>query len=217
MATLVPFLTADKDPYPVVYAGRLFWIQDAYTTTANYPYSTPTPGTGDLNYIRNSVKIVIDAYNGTTTLYLAEPGDPIVQTLAKIFPGLLHSLDEMPAGLRQHIRYPEDIFRIQASIYTTYHMTNPAVFYNKEDQWQVPVLDSERNAAPMQPYYTIMKLPGERQTEFVQILPFTPRSKDKLAAWRVARPMGTCSCTSSRSRRSCTGPGRLPAASIRIR
>jgi uncharacterized membrane protein (UPF0182 family) len=187
VATLVPFLTADKDPYPVVYGGRLFWIQDAYTTTPNYPYSTPTPGPGELNYIRNSVKIVIDAYNGTTTLYLAEPGDPIVQTLARIFPGLLRKLDEMPAGLRQHVRYPEDIFRIQASIYTTYHMTNPAVFYNKEDQWQVPVLDTERNATPMQPYYTIMKLPGERQTEFVQILPFTPRSKDNLSAWMVAR------------------------------
>ncbi len=187
VTTLVPFLTPDKDPYPVVYGGRIYWIQDAYTTSANYPYSTPIPSPGELNYIRNSVKIVIDAYNGTTTLYLAEPGDPIVQTISRIFPGLLHRLDEMPAGLRQHVRYPEDIFRIQASIYTTYHMTNPSVFYNKEDQWQVPVLDTDRNATPMQPYYTIMKLPGEHQTEFVQILPFTPRSKDNLSAWMVAR------------------------------
>jgi uncharacterized membrane protein (UPF0182 family) len=187
VATLAPFLTFDKDPYPVVYGGRLFWIQDAYTTTSHYPYSTPINTPAELNYIRNSVKIVVDAYNGTTTLYLAEPQDPIALTIGRIFPGLFRSLDEMPAGLRQHVRYPEDIFRVQASIYTTYHMTNPSVFYNKEDQWQVPVLDTDRNSTAMQPYYTIMKLPGERQTEFVQILPFTPSSKDNLSAWMVAR------------------------------
>lgn len=187
VSTLAPFLTPDNDPYPVVYGGRLYWIQDAYTTTSNYPYSTPAGAGRAINYIRNSVKIVIDAYEGTTTLYLAEPGDPIAQTIGKIFPGLLRPLTDMPAGLRQHLRYPEDIFRIQASIYTTFHMTNPSVFYNKEDQWQVPALDNERNAIPMQPYYTIMKLPGEKQAEFVQILPFTPRSKDNLSAWMVAR------------------------------
>jgi uncharacterized membrane protein (UPF0182 family) len=187
VTTIAPFLTFDKDPYPVVFSGRLFWIQDAYTTTAHYPYSTQIGAPAELNYIRNSVKIVIDAYNGTTTLYLAEPEDPIALTIARIFPGLLKPLTEMPAGLRQHIRYPEDIFRLQASIYTTYHMTNPSIFYNKEDQWQVPVLDTDRNAVAMQPYYTIMKLPGERQTEFVQILPFTPSSKDNLSAWMVAR------------------------------
>jgi uncharacterized membrane protein (UPF0182 family) len=186
--TLVPFLQPDSDPYPVLFGGRLYWIQDAYTATGNYPYSWPS---GELNYIRNSVKIVIDAYNGTTSLYLAEPHDPIALTIAKIFPGLLRPLDEMPAGLRQHVRYPEDIFRVQASIYTQYHMTNPSVFYNKEDQWQVPLLDNDRASAPMQPYYTIMKLPGERQAEFVQILPFTPRSKDNLSAWMVARSDGS--------------------------
>jgi uncharacterized membrane protein (UPF0182 family) len=192
--TLVPFLTLDKDPYPVVFGGRLYWIQDAYTTTDNYPYSTPigSPAAAtELNYIRNSVKIVVDAYNGTTSLYLAEPSDPIAQTINRIFPGLLKPIDDMPAGLRQHVRYPEDIFRIQSLIYTTFHMTNPSVFYNKEDQWQVPALESERNAAPMQPYYTIMKLPGETQAEFVQILPFTPRSKDNLSAWMVARSDGS--------------------------
>jgi len=136
------------------------------------------------------VKVVIDAYNGTTTLYLAEPNDPIAQTIAKVFPGLLRPLADMPSGLRQHIRYPEKIFRIQSAIYATYHMTNPSVFYNKEDQWQVPVLEQERNAVPMQPYYTIMKLPGGTQAEFVQILPFTPRSKDNLSAWMVARSDG---------------------------
>jgi uncharacterized membrane protein (UPF0182 family) len=190
--TLVPFLQSDADPYPVVYGGRIYWIQDAYTTTANYPYSTPySAPSGELNYIRNSVKIVIDAYNGTTTLYLAEPTDPIALTIGNVFPGLLRPLSDMPAGLRQHVRYPEDIFRIQASIYTKYHMTNPSVFYNEEDRWQVPVIDSERNATPMEPYYTVMKLPGERQTEFVQILPFTPRSKDNLSAWMVARSDGS--------------------------
>jgi uncharacterized membrane protein (UPF0182 family) len=187
IATIAPFLTPDNDPYPVVYGGRMYWIQDAYTTSANYPYSTPAPPPHNLNYIRNSVKIVVDAYEGTTTLYLAEPTDPIARTIGKIFPGLLRPLSDMPAGLRQHVRYPEDIFKIQSSIYTTFHMTNPAVFYNKEDQWQVPALDTDRNAIPMQPYYTIMKLPGEKQAEFVQILPFTPRSKDNLSAWMVAR------------------------------
>ena len=189
---LAPFLKFDADPYPVVSGGRIFWIQDAYTTSANYPYATPYPtSSGDLNYIRNSVKIVIDAYNGTTTLYLAEPTDPIALTIANIFPGLLHPLSDMPAGLRQHVRYPEEIFRIQASLYTTFHMTNPQVFYSKEDQWQVPVLDSGQTSTPMQPYYTVMKLPGERQNEFVQILPFTPRLKDNLSAWMVARSDGS--------------------------
>jgi len=183
--TLAPFLTYDVDPYPVVMNGRLYWIQDAYTTTASYPYSTPS---GALNYIRNSVKVVIDAYEGKTTFYLAEPQDPLALTIARIFPGMLKPLAEMPAGLRQHIRYPEDLFRVQASVYTTYHMTNPSVFYNKEDQWQVPtVMDTDRNGTPMQPYYTIMKLPGEAKNEFVQILPFTPQSKANLSAWMVAR------------------------------
>jgi uncharacterized membrane protein (UPF0182 family) len=191
--TLAPFLTLDNDPYPVVHAGRIFWIQDAYTTTTNYPYSTPVATSNSparMNYARNSVKIVIDAYNGATTLYLAEPTDPIATTISKVFPGMFKPLDEMPAPLRQHVRYPEDLFRWQASIYTTFHMTNPSVFYSKEDQWQVPVLDSDRTATPLQPYYTIMKLPGESKAEFVQILPFTPRAKDNLAAWMVARSDG---------------------------
>ena len=190
VATLAPFLTPDNDPYPVVHDGRVFWIQDAYTTTSNYPYSTPAPTStapAGMNYVRNSVKIVIDAYNGATTFYLAEPNDPIVRTIASVFPSLFRPLEEMPEGLRQHIRYPEDIFRWQANVFTTFHMTNPSVFYNKEDQWQIPALDSDRAATPLQPYYTIMKLPGEARAEFVQILPFTPRAKDNLAAWMVAR------------------------------
>ena len=184
---IAPFLTFDRDPYPVVSDGRIKWILDAYTTSADYPYSSPTsdiePGA---NYIRNSVKAVVDAYDGTTTFYLAEPDDPIAQTIGKIFPTLFRPLDEMPADLRRHVRYPEDIFNVQARVYATYHMTDPLSFYNREDQWQVPVLDSERST-PLQPYYTVMRLPGEKDSEFIQMLPFTPRAKDNLAAWMIAR------------------------------
>jgi uncharacterized membrane protein (UPF0182 family) len=187
--TIAPFLKYDSDPYPVVADGRLFWIQDAYTSSTNYPYATPF-GAGGINYIRNSVKVVIDAYNGSTAFYLAEPTDPIAQTIDRIFPGLLRPMDEMPASLRGHVRYPEEIFRVQAAAFATFHMTNPQVFYNKEDQWQVPVIDNEGNATPMQPYYTIMRLPGEKDTEFIQMLPFTPRLKDNLSAWMVARSDG---------------------------
>jgi uncharacterized membrane protein (UPF0182 family) len=185
---LAPFLSYDADPYLVVWGGRLVWIQDAYTTTRNYPYATPTIYQNSrINYIRNSVKIVIDAYNGSMSFYLAEPGDPIAVTLEKIFPGLLKPLDEMPPDLRKHVRYPEDIFAIQAALYQSYHMTNPQVFYNKEDQWQVPAIESERGSVTMQPYYTVMRLPGEQNEEFIQMLPFTPRLKENLAAWMVAR------------------------------
>jgi uncharacterized membrane protein (UPF0182 family) len=189
---LAPFLTFDADPYPVLSEGRLFWIQDAYTTTANYPYSAPTIFRGQtINYIRNSVKIVIDAYHGSTSFYLADPADAVAQTLAKIFPGMLRPIAEMPPDLRTHVRYPEDIFNIQAGVFQVYHMTNPTVFYNKEDQWQVPVLEKgDRAQEAMQPYYTMMRLPGSDQTEFIQMLPFTPRLKENLAAWMVARSDG---------------------------
>jgi hypothetical protein len=198
---LAPFLMLDFDPYLVVSDGRLFWMQDAYTTTANYPYSTPRATTAQpsLNYIRNSVKIVIDAYNGDVSFYLSDPDDPLARALGNIFPNLFRPLSEMPAGLRAHIRYPEQLFRTQSAMYTTYHMTNPLVFYNKEDQWDVPVLDSGQTASTsasspaatgslaIVPYYTMMRLPGEEETEFIQMLPFTPRAKANLAAWMVAR------------------------------
>ena len=184
VTTIAPFLRYDSDPYLVIAEGRLFWMRDAYTITGRYPYSTPV-GAG-INYIRNSIKIVIDAYNGTTTFYLAEPDDPIGITLGKIFPSLLKPLEEMPEALQSHIRYPEGIFSLQTAIYSTFHMTNPAVFYNKEDEWEVPVIDNEQ----MEPYYTIMRLPGEERAEFIQMLPFTPRGKNNLAAWMVARSDG---------------------------
>jgi uncharacterized membrane protein (UPF0182 family) len=186
---LAPFLSFDRDPYLVVADGRLYWMYDAYTTSARYPYSTPAGG-GGLNYIRNAVKVVIDAYHGTTTVYLADPTDPIAGTYARIFPELFVPLASMPATVRAHVRYPEDIFAIQASVYATYHMTQPAVFYNREDQWEIPVIEDAGDAGPMQPYYTIMRLPGEAEPEFIQMLPFTPRNRDNLAAWLAARSDG---------------------------
>ena len=182
--TIAPFLQYDSDPYMVISDGGLYWIRDAYTMTPDYPYSAPV--TNGINYIRNSVKVVIDAYHGTKTFYLAQPDDPLAATLAKVFPDLLRPLDAMPADLRSHIRYPEDIFSLQTAMYSTYHMTNPAVFYNKEDEWEVPIIDNEQ----MEPYYTIMRLPGEETAEFIQMLPFTPRGKNNLAAWMVARSDG---------------------------
>ena len=184
VSAIAPFLRYDADPYLVVANGRLFWMRDAYTITDNYPYSTPV-GNG-INYIRNAVKIVIDAYHGDTTFYLAEPDDPLGITLGKIFPDLLQPLEMMPDHLRSHVRYPEDIFSLQTTIYSTFHMTNPAVFYNGEDEWEVPVIDNEQ----MEPYYTIMRLPGEDSAEFIQMLPFTPLGKNNLAAWMVARSDG---------------------------
>jgi uncharacterized membrane protein (UPF0182 family) len=186
---LAPFLTFDQDPYLVVADGRLFWMYDAYTTSSRYPYSTPG-GAGGMNYIRNAVKVVIDAYHGTTTVYMADPDDPIAATYARIFPGMFTPLADMPVSLREHVRYPEDIFSIQASVYATYHMTQPDVFYNREDQWQIPIIEDAGDAGPMQPYYTIMRLPGEDEPEFIQMLPFTPRNRDNLAAWLAASSDG---------------------------
>ncbi|MDP6580998.1 MAG: UPF0182 family protein, partial [Vicinamibacterales bacterium] len=184
VTTIAPFLQYDTDPYLVISEGRLVWMLDAYTISNRYPYAAPA--SNGINYIRNAVKIVIDAYDGTTSFYLADPADPIARTLQAIFPEFLHPLDDMPEDLRRHIRYPEGLFSLQTSMYSTYHMTNPEVFYNREDQWEVPVIDNEQ----MQPYYTIMRLAGESQAEFIQMLPFTPRGKNNLAAWMIARSDG---------------------------
>ncbi len=194
---IAPFLTYDQDPYLAIADGRLYWIQDAYTTSSRYPYATSIASgtnasiTGNsINYIRNSIKVVIDAYHGHTRFYLVDPADPIAQTYGRIFPGLLRPIGEMPQSLRQRLRYPQDIFAVQASLFATYHMQNPAVFYNKEDQWEVPSIDIRDQPVRMEPYYTIMKLPGEKGAEFIQMLPFTPRQKDNLAAWMIARSDG---------------------------
>jgi uncharacterized membrane protein (UPF0182 family) len=186
VTTIAPFLRYDEDPYLVVSdAGRLLWIRDAYTTTTRYPYAAAS--SAGINYIRNSVKVVIDAYDGTTQFFIADPRDPLAQTLARAYPGLLKPLDEMPPDVRRHLRYPETIFALQAAMFSTYHMTNPGVFYNKEDQWEIPAIDIDGNPQLMQPYYTVMRLPGEEHAEFIQMLPFTPARKDNLAAWMVAR------------------------------
>lgn len=192
---LAPFLTLDADPYPVLHDGRILWIQDAYTTSRNYPYASRNDVPGLLqgaNYVRNSVKIVTDAYHGSIFLYLAEADDPIAQTIGRIFPGLLKPIADMPASLRAHVRYPEDIFLLQAEKYATYHMTDPQDVYNYGDLWQRPVLGGgiDQGATYMEPYYTVMKLPGEADVEFIQMLPFTPNKRENLAAWMAARSDG---------------------------
>ena len=184
---IAPFLEYDGDPYLAIDQGRLFWIQDAYTTSDRYPYAQRA---GDINYIRNSIKVVIDAYHGTTTFYVIDPHDPIAATLGRAFPGLLTPVDKMPAGLRQRMRYPQAIFAIQAAMFSTYHMDRPDVFYNREDQWEVPAIGAAGGEKRMEPYYAVMRLPGEQKAEYIQMLPFTPRQKDNLAAWMVSRSDG---------------------------
>ena len=186
---IAPFLTLDADRYLSIADGRLYWIQDIYTTTDRYPYSTRSAS--DFNYIRNSIKAVVDAFHGTVRFYVVDPRDPIARAISDIYPGLLRPLSEMPEGLRTRLRYPQGIFQVQAQAFSTYHMTNPAVFYNKEDQWEVPAIDQVKGqASRMLPWYTVMRLPGEQHEEFIQMLPFTPRQKDNLAAWMVARSDG---------------------------
>jgi uncharacterized membrane protein (UPF0182 family) len=185
--TIAPFLIYDPDPYLAIDHGRLYWVQDAYTTSDQYPYATPG---GGVNYIRNSIKVVIDAYHGTTTFYRIDEKDPVAATLDRAFPGLLQPFRAMPEGLRARLRYPRMIFAMQAQMFSTYHMNNPAVFYNKEDQWEVPTIGLPAQAQRMEPYYSIMRLPGAAKAEFIQMLPFTPRQKDNLAAWMVARSDG---------------------------
>ncbi len=185
---VMPFLLLDRDPYMVISAkGELFWICDGYTASSRFPYSQRLGRRNGINYIRNSVKITINAYDGSMVFYMADDKDPLVRTYARAFPGLLHPLADMPADLRGHIRYPEDIFNIQTAVYSTYHMEEPQIFYNREDQWEVPAMGSDSGSEMMEPYYTIMRLPGEKKEEFILMLPFTPKKKQNLAAWMVAR------------------------------
>jgi uncharacterized membrane protein (UPF0182 family) len=183
---IAPFFRFDRDPYMIVDdEGRLMWMLDGYTTTSRYPYSDPVPGIG--NYMRNSVKVTIDAYDGTVTFYLADPTDPIVRAYGGAFPGLLKPLDQMPEGLRRHIRYPEDFFTIQARKYATYHMLDPQVFYNREDLWALPRRTIEGRDRDMEPYYTIMRLPDEKKAEFILLTLFNPARRDNMIAWMAAR------------------------------
>ena len=179
--TVAPFLLFEQDPYMVVRDdGRLAWIIDAYTVSDGLPYSRPS---GRFNYIRNSVKAVVDAYDGTMDFYVSDPGDVLIQAYGRIYPSLLKPLSQMPQDLRRHIRYPHRFLQIQAALFASYHMTDPQVFYNKENLWEVPTHEGR----PMEPYYTVMKLPGEKKEEYILLLPFTPAKRDNLAAWVTAR------------------------------
>ena len=189
--TIAPFLSYDSDPYLVVGEnGHLYWIHDAYTTSSMFPYSEPLvrgQGGSAINYIRNSVKVVIDAYNGDVSYYIVDPSDPLVQTYSKIFPTLFKPAEDMPAFLRAHIRYPMDMFIIQAQMYATYHMTDPQVFYNREDLWNIPQEVYKNTQQSIIPYYIIMRLPGSDSEEFILMLPLTPSKKDNMVAWMCAR------------------------------
>lgn len=203
---LTPFLVLDADPYLVVNDdGRLFWIQDAYTVSDAFPYATPVrfterpsatpPGsssgqfnrTHTINYIRNSVKIITDAYHGSVTYYLADDTDPIILSYDRAFPGLFRAMDEMPDDLAAHLRYPEDLFSIQARQYITYHMTNVRVFYNKEDLWQIPTEISETGEGLVEPYYVTLPLPSSTEPEYLLIMPFNPATRNNMIGWMAAR------------------------------
>ncbi|MBI2906167.1 MAG: UPF0182 family protein [Chloroflexi bacterium] len=185
---IAPFLTLDKDPYIVVADGKLSWIQDAYFTSGRYPYSQPVRR--GLNYIRNSVKVVISAYDGTVTFYLTDPTDALAQTYGAIFPNFFAPISEMPNSLRSHLRYPEDLFSAQAEMYRTYHMRDPQVFYNREDLWALPIETVGAKEQPVEPYYVIMRLEEETKEEFLLLMPFTPSQKDNMITWLAARNDG---------------------------
>ena len=182
VSTIAPFLSYESDPYMIISEGRLYWIVDAFTTSDRYPYSQPFDNAGN-NYVRNSVKVVVDAYNGDVTFYKVDD-EPVLETYSKIFPGFLKDLSEMPEGIRAHLRYSKTMFDIQSDIYKTYHMSNPRVFYNKEDQWEIATqfYESEKTEVPVESAYTIMKLP-DREAEFMLTVPFTPKDKDNMIAW----------------------------------
>jgi uncharacterized membrane protein (UPF0182 family) len=194
VAAVAPFLTFDHDPYMVVSDdGRLSWVMDAFTVSNNYPYSTHyNLGDSSVNYMRNSVKVVVDAYNGSTTLYVFDSEDPVLATYRRIFPSLFKDASAMPADLRRHVRYPEALFKVQSEVYGLYHMTNPGVFFNREDLWTVATetgtdSNGQQTVQMMQPNFVLMKLPGDAGEEFVEILPFTPANRNNLIGWIAGR------------------------------
>ena len=197
VSALAPFLTYDPDPYIVLGDdGRLSWIMDAFTVSDSYPYSSHYRLNDDLiNYMRNSVKVVIDAYDGTTTFYVFDTDDPIIAAYRRIFPKLFKDASAMPAGLRKHVRYPEELLKLQAEVYGLYHMTNEGAFYNREDLWTVATEagmneGGEQTTQTMQPNFVMMKLPGETGVEFAEILPFTPANRNNLIGWIAGRSDG---------------------------
>jgi uncharacterized protein len=182
---IAPFLRFDRDPYIVIAGGRLYWIYDAYTTSDRFPYSRPTD---ECNYIRNSVKIVIDAYNGSTRFYTINPdADPLIRVYRSIFPELFRDQKEMPSLLRRHLRYPQDLFDIQSAVYENYHMEDPQVFYNKEDVWNIANEKIQDQVSKVESYHAIMRLPGEEEAEFILMVPYTPNKRDNMIAWFCAR------------------------------
>ncbi|MBA3584017.1 MAG: UPF0182 family protein [Gemmatimonadetes bacterium] len=190
MHRIAPFLIYDGDPYSVLLDGRLLWIQDAYTSSARYPYSEPVEAFGGrrrINYIRNSVKAVVDAYHGDVTFYAWEPEDPILQAYGAVFPSLFRPAADMPTGLREHLRYPEDLFLIQAEVLRTYHMQDPRVFYNHEDLWNIPNEIYAGQPQPMEPYYVLLRLPDDEDLTFQLVLPFTPARRDNMIALLTAK------------------------------
>jgi uncharacterized membrane protein (UPF0182 family) len=188
VGTIAPFLLKDREAYAVVADGRVHWIQDAYTVTHRYPYATRW--NASFNYIRNSVKAVVDAYDGTVDFYVYEPDDPLIRTWSAIFPGLFKPQAEMPEHLREHVRVPLDLFTVQTQMLLQYHMRDPVVFYNKEDQWDIPIQSSFGRSQPLRPYYIVARLPGEVGEEFLLIQPFTPDNRHNLVGWMAARNDG---------------------------
>jgi hypothetical protein len=189
VSQVAPFLKLDADPYAVLSEGKLYWIQDAYTTSNSYPYSNPrTLDGGDaLNYIRNSVKVIVDMYDGTVSLYIMDAQDPVLKVYRQAFPGVFKDLTQLSADLKLHLRYPQDLFAIQATQYQTFHMTDPQVFYNREDLWVPPQEKYDGKLSPMEPYYILMKLPGSEQLEYLLMSPFTPQNRDNMISWLAAR------------------------------
>ena len=195
ITSIAPFLTLDHDPYVAVVDGKIYWIQDAYTTATTYPYSQTEESSGTsldgVNYVRNSVKVVIDAYEGTPTFYIVDPKDPILKAYQRTFPTLFHPVDQAPASIRAHFRYPEDLFSVQASVYRAYHVKDTRVFYLREDNWALPLeQDSPGTTRALQPYYVLMRLPGETQVEYLLIQPFTPNNRQNMISWLAARNDG---------------------------
>lgn len=192
IGAVAPFLVLDRDPYLVIEPdGTLMWIQDAYTTARDYPYSQPTNLRGQtINYVRNSVKITVDAITGEMTFYLIDPDDPVAATWKKIFPDLFTDAAEMPEHVREHLRYPLDLFSVQAEVYRLYHIQDPRVFFIGEDTWNIPTEKFRQQEQTVEPYYVIMQLPGEHTEEFVLILPFTPRNRQNTVAWMAGRSDG---------------------------
>ncbi|MBP6142773.1 MAG: UPF0182 family protein, partial [Proteocatella sp.] len=187
---VAPFIRFDEDPYAVIADGRIHYIIDGYTATNFYPYSEPFSDKSNTNYIRNSVKAVVDSYDGTIDFYISDETDPIIETYSKIFPDLFKEMSEMPEFVRSHIRYPQFLFDIQAQMYATYHMNNPDVFYNREDKWDIPIETYQGETVPMESLYFTFKLPKEEKAEFVLSIPYTPKQKQNMTAFLVGRNDG---------------------------